>query len=70
MNASELREKKVTDLRGELEELLREQFNLRMQKGVGQAPRPDRIRKVRRDIARVKTVINEKIARDNASQSA
>jgi len=70
MNASELREKKVEDLRGELEELLREQFNLRMQKGVGQAPRPDRIRKVRRDIARVKTVINEKLARDNTSQSA
>jgi large subunit ribosomal protein L29 len=73
MNASELREKKVADLRGELEELLREQFNLRMQKGVGQAPRPDRIRKVRRDIARVKTVINEKVARDSAgdtSQSA
>lgn len=73
MNANELRDKKVTDLRGELEELLREQFNLRMQKGVGQAPRPDRIRKVRRDIARVKTVINEKIAQGNAgnaSQSA
>ncbi|MDX1609300.1 MAG: 50S ribosomal protein L29 [Halofilum sp. (in: g-proteobacteria)] len=62
MNASELREKKVSDLREELDELLREQFNLRMQKGVGQAPRPDRIRKVRRDIARVKTVINEKRA--------
>ena len=62
MNASELRDKKVSDLREELDELLREQFNLRMQKGVGQAPRPDRIRKVRRDIARVKTVINEKRA--------
>jgi len=73
MNASELREKKVADLRGELEELMREQFNLRMQKGVGQAPRPDRIRKVRRDIARVKTVINEKLAHEsagNTSQSA
>ncbi len=62
MNASELREKKVSELSEELDELLREQFNLRMQKGVGQAPRPDRIRKVRRDIARVKTVINEKRA--------
>lgn len=62
MNASELRGKKVSELGEELDELLREQFNLRMQKGVGQAPRPDRIRKVRRDIARVKTVINEKRA--------
>lgn len=62
MNASELRSKKVSELGEELDELLREQFNLRMQKGVGQAPRPDRIRKVRRDIARVKTVINEKRA--------
>ena len=62
MNASELRKKNVSDLRSELDELLREQFNLRMQQGVGQAPRPDRIRKVRRDIARVKTVINEKRA--------
>ena len=62
MNASELRNKKVDELNEELNELLREQFNLRMQKGVGQAPRPDRIRKVRRDIARVKTVINEKRA--------
>lgn len=62
MNASELRGKKVSELSEELDELLREQFNLRMQKGVGQAPRPDRIRKVRRDIARVKTVINEKRA--------
>lgn len=62
MNASELREKTVAELGEELDELLREQFNLRMQKGVGQAPRPDRIRKVRRDIARVKTVINEKRA--------
>lgn len=69
MNANELREKKVTDLRGELDELMREQFNLRMQKGVGQAPRPDRIRKVRRDIARVKTVINEKLAQSNAGNT-
>ena len=62
MKASELRDKSVTDLQGELVELRREQFNLRMQKGVGQAPRPDRFGRVRRDIARVKTIINEKLA--------
>jgi large subunit ribosomal protein L29 len=62
MKASELREKSVADLRKELVELRREQFNLRMQRGVGQAPRSDRFGRVRRDIARVKTVINEKRA--------
>ena len=62
MKASELRDKSVNDLRQELVELRREQFNLRMQRGVGQAPRSSRFTTVRRDIARVKTVINEKLA--------
>ncbi len=62
MKAGELREKSVSDLRAELIELRREQFNLRMQKAVGQAPRSDRFGKVRRDIARVKTVMNQKLA--------
>ena len=60
MRASELRQKNISELTEELNELRREQFNLRMQKAVGQSPRGDRIRGVRRDIARVKTVINEK----------
>ena len=67
MKANELRGNKVNELRDELVELQREAFNLRMQKGVGQAPRPDRIRKVRRDIARVKTVINEKLAQGESA---
>jgi large subunit ribosomal protein L29 len=67
MNASELRGRRLGELREELVELRREQFNLRMQKGVGQAPRPDRLHKVRRNIARVKTVINEKIARGESA---
>jgi len=62
MKANDLRKKGIGELRDELVELRREQFNLRMQKGVGQAPRQDRFGKVRRDIARVKTVINEKRA--------
>lgn len=62
MKVGELREKKVSELREELIELRREQFNLRMQKGVGQSPRPDRISKVRRNIARVKTIMNQKVA--------
>ena len=59
MKASELRQKSVGDLTKELHGLLREQFNLRMQKGTGQLSKPDQVKKVRRDIARIKTVINE-----------
>jgi large subunit ribosomal protein L29 len=60
MKASELREKSVDELNQELNGLLREQFNLRMQKGVGQVAKPDQFKKVRRSIARVNTVLNEK----------
>ncbi|MDH5408425.1 MAG: 50S ribosomal protein L29 [Gammaproteobacteria bacterium] len=60
MNASELREKNVDDLNKELLALLREQFNLRMQQGTGQLSRPHQMKQVRRNIARVKTVLNEK----------
>lgn len=59
MKASELRQKSVGDLTTELHGLLREQFNLRMQQGTGQLSKPDQVKKVRRDVARVKTVINE-----------
>jgi large subunit ribosomal protein L29 len=60
MNAVELRGKSEKELREELLALRREQFNLRMQQGVNpDAVRNDRITKVRRDIARVKTVMNE-----------
>ena len=60
MKASELRQMNLEQLNDELVELRKEQFNLRMQEGIGQSPRQDRFGKVRRDIARVKTVINEK----------
>lgn len=60
MNASELREKSVEELGKELEGLLREQFNLRMQRGSGQLSRPHQMRDVRRNIARVKTIMNQK----------
>ncbi len=59
MKASELRSKSVDELNAELQGLLREQFNLRMQRGVGQMSRPDQMNKVRKNIARVKTVLNE-----------
>jgi large subunit ribosomal protein L29 len=60
MNANELRDKDAKALRDELLALKRELFNLRMQWGTGQLARTDQIGKVRRDIARVKTVLNER----------
>jgi len=60
MKASELRGKSVKELGEELTALYREQFNLRMQQGGGQNARPDQFGKVRKNIARVKTVLNEK----------
>ncbi len=60
MKANELKEKNVEELNAELLELLREQFNLRMQASTGQLSQTHSLRKVRRDIARVKTVINQK----------
>ncbi len=67
MKAAELRSKSVSELRLELGNLLRENFNLRMQRGTGQLSRPDQMGKVRKDIARVYTVINEKIKAGDAS---
>jgi len=59
-NAQDMREKNEIELREELSGLLREQFNLRMQRGIGQLATPHDLRRVRRDIARIKTVLNEK----------
>jgi large subunit ribosomal protein L29 len=59
MKASELVSKSEQELREELTALLREQFNLRMQRGINpDAIRPDQFKKVRRNIARVKTVMS------------
>ena len=60
MKAHELRAKSPEDLRGELTELLRAQFGLRMQKATQQLSNNSQLRKVRRDIARVRTVLGEK----------
>jgi len=60
MSANDFRQKTVAELKLELDTMLREQFNLRMQKGSGQLSRPDQVKKVRRNIARIKTVLNEK----------
>lgn len=60
MEVKELRTKNDTELKEELQGLLREQFNLRMQKGTGQLSNSARIKSVRRDVARVMTIMNEK----------
>jgi large subunit ribosomal protein L29 len=59
MKALELRKKTKDELGVLLIDLSRERFNLKMQKGTGQLSRPDQIKKVRRDIARVHTLITE-----------
>ncbi len=60
MKASELRSKDVAELKQELESLLKAQFGLRMQKATQQLTNNSEIRKVRRDIARVRTVLTQK----------
>lgn len=60
MNVQEMKTKSPAELREELSSLLQEQFNLRMQKGTGQLAQPHALRRVRRDIARVKTLLTEK----------
>ena len=60
MNANELRDKNPAELREELLGLLREQFSYRMQKGTGQLGQSHKLKNVRRNIARIYTVLNEK----------
>jgi len=59
MIASELRQKTKEELNALLLEKAQEQFNLRMQKGTSQLAKPDQVKKVRRDIARIHTILNE-----------
>ncbi len=65
MDTAELRKKKPEELDTLVLELLREHFNLRMQKGSGQLGKPSEMKRVRRAIARVKTVIAEMAAGNN-----
>ncbi len=66
MKTSELRTKSMDELRQELKELLRAQFNLRMQLATQQTNKTHEIRRVRRDIARVRTIMTQaKVAAGN-----
>lgn len=62
MNAQELRDKSADQLRDELTNLKKEAFNLRFQQATGQLENTARMRTVRRDVARVQTVLNQKAA--------
>ena len=60
MNAKDLRGKSVDELNAELQKSLAAQFKLRVQKATGQLSQTHLLKQARRDIARVKTVLNEK----------
>jgi len=62
MNANELRDKTPDQLKDELASLKKESFNLRFQQATGQMEGTARMRSVRRDAARVKTILNQKAA--------
>lgn len=59
MKVTELRQKTIIELNAMLASLAKEQFNLRMQKSTQQLSKPDQIKKVRREIARVQTIVKE-----------
>jgi len=63
MKAVELRAKNAGELQKELEGLLRAQFGLRMQLATQQLSNTSQLKKVKRDIARVRTILKEKVAK-------
>ena len=67
MKTSDLRLKTDDQLHGELQSLKREQFNLRFQQATNQLEKPSRVRIVRRDIARIMTLQNERKAKENSN---
>jgi large subunit ribosomal protein L29 len=69
MKAQELREKDIDALNTELSELLTQQFKLRMQRSSGQMNQTHQFKTVRRDIARVQTVLTEKHQASSGDQA-
>ena len=60
MNPGDLRKKSGEEIQRELLALRQEEFSLRVQKGIGQMPRSSQMKSVRRNIARLKTILNER----------
>jgi large subunit ribosomal protein L29 len=67
MDAKELRSKSAAELNDELIKLRKEQFALRMQRATGQAIKPDQFGKVRKNVARLKTVLRQSV-KDGAGE--
>ena len=67
MDASELRPKTSDELKTQLAELRKEQFNLRFQRASGQLENTARVRQVRRDIARIMTILGERVRAEPAA---
>ncbi len=66
MKASEVRAKSTDQMKEDLASLKKEQFNLRFQKATGQLEKTARVRQIRRDIARIKTIARQKAAESKA----
>jgi len=66
MKATDIRFKTVDQLNDDLADLKKEQFNLRFQKATGQLEKTSRVKEVRRDIARIKTIARQKAAEAKA----
>jgi large subunit ribosomal protein L29 len=62
MKASDVRSKTADELKDQLVDLKKEQFNLRFQRATQQLEKPTEVKRVRRDIARIKTILAEKNA--------
>ena len=65
--ATALRSKSAQELKDELVELRKEEFNLRMQRGTGQLSNTARFKQIRREVARIKTILNEQAQPEKAS---
>jgi large subunit ribosomal protein L29 len=68
MKAAELRQKNATELQAEVKELQKAHFGLRMQKATQQLANTATLRHTRRDIARAKTILAQKMAADKAAK--
>jgi len=66
MKASEVRAKSTDQMKEELASLKKEQFNLRFQKATGQLEKTARVKQIRRNIARIKTIARQKAAESKA----
>ena len=68
MKAQDIRAKSVDELNDQLLQLKKEQFNLRFQRASGQLENTARVNTVRRDIARIKTILGQRVSADQAAK--